>query len=118
MKESAKTTEPSPCLTQDNVSGRLSDDRFNKFLTDYEKEQTDVQMKIEDTQQGIDEIKANQIDTDSWIKLIRNYTRIKKLDRTVLSELVEKITVGEAKEVDGHKTTDVTIYYRFVGAVS
>ena len=50
--------------------------------------------------------------------MIRNYTRITKLDRTVLSELVEKITVGEAKEIDGKKVTDVTIYYRFVGAVN
>lgn len=105
-------------LYEDNVSGRLSDERFNKFLLDYEKEQADVLIKIDDTQQMIDEIKANQVDTDSWIKLIQNYTRIKKLDRTVLGELVEKITVGEAKEVNGHKTTDVTIYYRFVGAVS
>ena len=105
-------------LYEDNVSGRLSDERFNKFLADYEKEQADVQMKIEDTQQVIEEIKVNQIDTDSFIKLIQNYTRIKKLDRTVLSELVDKITVGEAKEVNEHKITDITIYYRFVGAVS
>lgn len=75
-------------LYEDNVSGRLSDERFNKFLMDYEKEQADVLLKIEDTQQTIEEIKANQIDTNSWIKLIQNYTRIKKLDRTILSELV------------------------------
>jgi len=66
----------------------------------------------------IKELKENQIDTDSWIKLIQNYTRIKKLDRTVLGELVDKITVGEAREVDGHKVTDITIYYRFVDAVN
>lgn len=104
-------------LYEDNISGRLSDDRFNKFLTEYEREQSDIQMKAEDTKQMIDEFKASQKDTDSWIRLIRKYTKIKKLDRTVLGELVEKITVGEAKEVDGHKTTDITIYYRFVGAV-
>ena len=52
------------------------------------------------------------------IKLIQNYTRIKKLDRDVLSALVDMITIGEAKEVEEDKITDVTIYYRFVGAVS
>jgi DNA invertase Pin-like site-specific DNA recombinase len=105
-------------LYEDNVSARLSDERFNKFLADYEKEQADVKLKIEDTEETIKEINANQRDTDSWIKLIRNYTKIKELDRTVLSELVDRITIGESREVNGQKTTDVTIYYRFVGAVS
>jgi DNA invertase Pin-like site-specific DNA recombinase len=105
-------------LYEDNVSSRLSDDRFNRFLAEYEKEQMDIQLKIEDRQNEINEIKTNRKDTDSWVKLIQNYTKIKELDRMVLSELVDKITVGEAKEVNGHKTTDITIYYRFVGAVS
>jgi DNA invertase Pin-like site-specific DNA recombinase len=105
-------------LYEDNINGKISDDIFNKFLVDYEKEQSDVQTKISSTDQQIKDLKDNQRDTASWIELIKNYTKIKKLDRTVLGELVDKITVGEAREVDGHKVTDVTIYYRFVGAVS
>jgi len=105
-------------LYEDNISGKITDDVFNQFFTDYQKEQIGVQTKIINTEQQIKEIKANQIDADSWIRLIQNYTRIKKLDRTILSELVDKITVGEARELDGNKVTDVTIYYRFVGAVS
>ena len=42
---------------------------------------------------------------------------IKELDRIVLGELVEKITVGEAQVIDGVKNIEITIYYRFVGAV-
>jgi anaerobic ribonucleoside-triphosphate reductase len=38
-------------LYEDNISGRLSDDRFDKFLAEYEREQSDIQMKIEDTKQ-------------------------------------------------------------------
>ena len=105
-------------LYEDNIIGKISDDIFSKFLVDYEKELSDVQVKFSSTEQQIKKLKDNQRDTDSWIKLIRNYTRIEKLDRTVLGELVDKITVGEAREVDGNKVTDITIYYRFVGAVS
>jgi len=47
-----------------------------------------------------------------------NYTNIKKLGRDVMTELVDKITVGESGEVDGKKTIGITIHYRFVGAVS
>ena len=104
-------------LYEDHVSGKLSEERFDKFLADYEKEQADTRLKIADTEKTIKEVKANQIDADSWIKRIRNYTTITELDRTVLCELVDKITIGEAKEVDGQKTIAVTIYYRFIGAV-
>ncbi|WP_084145908.1 DUF4368 domain-containing protein [Anaerovorax odorimutans] len=40
-----------------------------------------------------------------------------RLDLIVLSELIEKITVGEARIENGEKIIDVTIYYQFVGAV-
>lgn len=52
------------------------------------------------------------------MELIWNYTNITKLHRTILSELVDKITVSETKIIDGEKTIDITIYYRFVGAIS
>ena len=105
-------------LYEDSANDKISDDLFNGLLCDYQKEQQEVQARIGSVEEQIKRIEANQCDTDSWIRLIRNYTRITKLDRTVLSELVEKITVGEAKEIDGKKVTDVTIYYRFVGAVN
>jgi len=104
-------------LYEDNVTGKLTDDRFNKFLTDYEAEQSGIYMKIENAEQEIERIKANKKDTDSFVKLIRNYTTIKGLDRTVLVELIDKIVIGQSKTIDGHKTMDITIYYRFIGAI-
>jgi len=105
-------------LYEDNISGKIPDDMFSKFLSDYKQEQSDVQARIKDTEQKIKETKANQKDTNSWIKLIQKYTRIKKLDKVVLDELVDKIIISALKEVNGSKVTDVTIHYRFVGAVS
>jgi predicted ribosome quality control (RQC) complex YloA/Tae2 family protein len=105
-------------LYEDSVKEKISDDMFSKLLAEYEKEQSELQQKINETEQEIEETKANQKDAGSWIGLIQNYTKIKKLDRAVLGELVDKITIGEAKEVGGQKVIDITIYYRFVGAVS
>ena len=104
-------------LYEDNVNAKLPDDVFHKFLTEYRQEQLDVQAKIADTEQQIKMTEANKKDTGSWMKLIQKHTRIKKLDRTVLSELVDKITISDSQIVNGGKVTDVTIYYRFVGAI-
>jgi len=57
-------------------------------------------------------------DASAWLELIRGYADIQELDRVVLGELVEKITVGEAQVIDCVKNIEVTIYYRFVGAVT
>jgi len=56
-------------------------------------------------------------DASAWLELIRNYTDIQELDRVVLGELIEKITVGEAQVINGEKHVDITVDYRFVGAV-
>jgi len=52
------------------------------------------------------------------MELIRKYSDIQELDRIVLGELVEKITVGEAQVIDGMKHMEVTIYYRFIGVIN
>jgi hypothetical protein len=71
------------------MTGKLSEERLDKFLTDYEKEQAETQARIRDKEKTMQEIEVNRVDTESWTKLIRNYTRIKKLDRTILSELID-----------------------------
>jgi len=105
-------------LYEDRVNGKISDDVFVKLMEDYENEQSDIQAKTIKNQRQIESIKTSQKDSSLWINLIREYANIKKLDRDVLTELVDKIVVGESREVDGKKTIDITIHYRFVGAVS
>ena len=104
-------------LYEDNVTRRISDERFNLLLNDYETEQDKVKQRIEGIQKLISDLEESKIDLSAWMELIRNYTNITKLDRTILSELVDKITVSETKIIDGEKTIDITIYYRFVGAI-
>lgn len=105
-------------LYEDFVIGTLSKDRFDKFFTDYESEQLTLQEKITETTQELEVLKTKQQDTTAWINLIRNYTQIEKLDRTVLSELVEKIVVSQSVKEDGKKVTDIAIHYRFIGVLN
>jgi hypothetical protein len=65
----------------------------------------------------VERLSANRRDTSVWLELIKNYADIKALDRIVLGELIEKITVGETQVIDGVKNIEITIYYRFVGEI-
>jgi chaperonin cofactor prefoldin len=105
-------------LYEDKIAGRLTNGRFQKLSVKYEAEQPLVEKKLEVLKADIDRLSANRRDVSSWIESIRKYTDIQELDRIILGELVEKITVGEAKVIDSVKHLDITIYYRFVGAVS
>jgi hypothetical protein len=104
-------------LYEDKVAGTLNDTRFRKLSDKYEAEQQSLEKKIEEVKAEIERLSLNRQDTSTWLELIRNYADIQELDRIVLGELVEKITVGEAQVIDGVKNIDITIYYRFVGAV-
>lgn len=105
-------------LYEDNVTGRISNERFQIFLSEYETEQETVAKRITEFEKSISESENSKIDLSAWMELIKNYTKIKKLNRTILSELIDKITVGETQVVDGEKVVDITIYYRFIGAIS
>ena len=104
-------------LYEDKVAGTLNDARFRKLSDKYEAEQQSLEKKIEEIKAEIERLRANRQDASAWLELIRKYADIQELDRIVLGELVEKITVGEAQIIDGVKHIDITIYYRFVGAV-
>jgi chromosome segregation ATPase len=105
-------------LYEDKIAGRLTNGRFQKLSAKYESEQPLVEKKLEVLNAEIEQLSANKRDVSAWIEKIRKYTNIQELDRIVLGELVEKITVGEAQVIDGIKHQGITIYYRFVGAVA
>lgn len=105
-------------LYEDKVAGSLSDGRFRKLAGKYETEQLALEKRIGELKSDVERLNASRQDASAWLDIIRDYADIRELDRTVLGELVEKITVGEAQIIDGVKQMEITIYYRFVGAVS
>ncbi|MCL2285028.1 MAG: recombinase family protein [Firmicutes bacterium] len=104
-------------LFENTVEGTLTDSRFQKLSVEYETEQTSLERRIEDIHNELDRLTQGREDSTAWAELIKDYCQIKNLDRIILTELIEKIVIGESRIVDGEKVTDITIYYRFVGAV-
>jgi len=51
------------------------------------------------------------------ILLIKKESTVEEVDRDLLESLVERIDVGEKEVLDGVKTQDVGIFYRYVGAL-
>ena len=104
-------------LFERSVSGAINESRFQKLNAEYETEQTGLEKRIGEIQNELETIRQNKRDQSAWLEIIKEYADVRELDRIVLSELIDKITVGEARIENGEKVIDVTIYYRFIGAV-
>ena len=104
-------------IYEDNVSGKLSDDRFAKMSRRYEDEQKELAEKIKKLRSEIEKQSSRSMTTDIFIGLVRKYTRARKLTPRMLNELIEKIEVFNAEKIDGVWEQRLRIHYNCVGTI-
>ena len=104
-------------IYEDNVSGKLSDDRFAKMSRRYEDEQKELAEKIKKLRSEIEKQSRRSMTTDMFIGLVRKYTRARKLTPRMLNELIEKIEVFNAEKIDGVWEQRLRIHYNCVGTI-
>ena len=105
-------------IYEDNVSGKLSDDRFAKMSRRYEDEQKELVEKIKKLRSEIEKQISQAMTTGMFISLVRKYTRARKLTPRMLNELVEKIEVYNAEKIDGVWEQRLRIHYNCVGEIT
>ena len=104
-------------IYEDNVSGKLSDDRFAKMSRRYEDEQKELAEKIKKLRSEIEKQSSRSMTTDMFIGLVRKYTRARKLTPRMLNELIEKIEVFNVEKIDGVWEQRLRIHYNCVGTI-
>ena len=105
-------------IYEDNVSGKLSDDRFAKMSRRYEGEQKELSEKIKKLRSEIEKQSSRATSTDMFVSIVRKYTRARKLTPRMLNELVEKIEVYNAEKIDGEWVQRLRIHYNCVGEMN
>ena len=105
-------------IYEDNVSGKLSDDRFAKMSRRYEEEQKELSKKIKKLRSEIEKQSSRATSTDMFVSIVRKYTRARKLTPRMLNELVEKIEVYNAEKIDGEWVQRLRIHYNCVGEMN
>ena len=105
-------------IYEDNVSGKITDDRFRNLSFNYDKEQKELKIKVEQLAKDIDNTEKKETDLTQFISNVKKYTEITKLTPEILNELIEKILIHQSKKVNGKKIQEIDIYYRGVGIIS
>ncbi len=104
-------------MYEDNVAGKIDDDRFAKMSRQYSDEQSELLEKIKALKTEFDDMTDKVMTTDVFIKLVRKYTRVKKLSERMLNELIEKIEVHQSERIDGVNVQKLTIHWNCIGSI-
>ena len=105
-------------LYEDNVCGRITDERFDFLAKSYEDEGNDLKTKIQELKNALASSVQEEEKLSKFLKVVKSYTKIEKLTPEILNSFIEKIYIGETEKYDGRKMQEVEIIYKFVGAIN
>ena len=104
-------------IYEDNVNGKLNDERFYKLSDGYEAEQEQLKQEIEFLTAEVSEADTEATNVSKLIAVTKKYTRIDELTPEILNAFVDKIIVHEREKKGGRRTQEIDIYYSYVGIV-
>ena len=104
-------------LYEDNVMGKIPEERFYKMSAEYEDEQKTLEERITKLKHTIDTANEQSLNTDRFLELVKKYTEITELDAEIIREFIDKIIVFKAEKVDGRRTQRIQIFYNCIGAI-
>ena len=104
-------------LYEDNVSGRITDERFDYLSKSYEEEQNELNRKVQELKENLAIVDNDNEKLTKFIRIVKQYTEIEELTPDILHSFVDRIYIGEAEVYEGQKMQDVKIIYNLVGAI-
>ena len=105
-------------LYEDNVSGKISDERFAVMSEGYENEQKILKASVTELTAYIETAEQKSADVTTFISVVQKYEHITELTPEIMHELIEKIVVHAPDKSSGHRTQEIEIHYRFNVAVT
>lgn len=102
-------------IYEDNISGKLSDERFSKLSKSYEDEQRTLTEKAKALHAELDKGQAQAVNVAQFIALVKKYSDIDALTPAIVNEFIERINVHAPDKSSGHRTQQIDIVYNFIG---
>ena len=105
-------------IYEDNISGKITDERFTTLSLNYEKEQKELKSKVKELANMLDTTKQQELDLTSFVSKVKQYTEISELTPEIINELISKIYVYQSEKVNGKPTQQIDIYYNGIGIIN
>ena len=102
-------------LYEDNVCGKLTDERFAKLSAGYEQEQAELTASVQTLRSELEAAQKSTDNAEKFLRLVRKYTEPKELSAVMVQEFIEKIIVHAPDKSSGHRVQQIDIRYNFIG---
>lgn len=100
-------------LYEDNVSGKISDERFATMSARYEAEQSKLKADAAKLHDTISRKEQKNNDVMSFVSIVKKYEEFTELTPEIMHELIEKIVVHAPEGGRANRTQQVDIHFRF-----
>ena len=103
-------------LYENFTLGRLPERQFNRLMTEYDTEQSNLEQRMSELETATERISTKAVQIDKFVRLVKKYRDFEELTTPMLNDFIEKVVIHEA---EGGRTKDrtqqVDIYFNFIG---
>lgn len=104
-------------IYEDNVIGKISDERFATMSMAFEEEQQKLKSAIPEMEAYIESETDKSDSLQRFIDKVQRVTQLTELTPEIAHEFIEKIVVSKPEYRDGKRYQNLEIYYNGVGIV-
>jgi len=105
-------------LYEDNVLGKISEERFDLLAKKYETEQAELKTQISELKDALSVAADEEKNIQEFLKVVKSYTEIEELTPEILNSFIDRIYINDRTIVDGVRRQEIRIVYKFIGAES
>jgi hypothetical protein len=104
-------------IYEDQVLGIITLDRMRKMAADFETEQNELDLKINELQESIAQVERQDVSFENFVEQVRKHSQIKRLTKSLLNQFIDYIVVHQSEKVDGRWVQKLDIFYNCVGII-
>lgn len=102
-------------IYEDNILGKLSDERYSRMASEYETEQKQLMQEVKENEKTLVELQKQTVDMKMLYQGLMEFTEMKQLTPTVVNKLIERIEIHNNEKKHSHNNVKVDIYFTAVG---
>ncbi len=104
-------------MYEDNIAGKISDERYVKMAEGYEVEQRMLTEQVSASEIRLADMKQKTTDLRLLLQTLRKCTEITELNRELINRLIQRIEVHNNDKSSGHCHVQVDIYFTGAGMI-
>ena len=102
-------------IYEDNVKGKITDERFMTMSRKFEEEQRSLKDETTAIEAELEKEAERKTDLRLLLKTVREQADIRELTPELVNTLIRRIEIHEPVTINGRKNVDVDIYFTGIG---